>query len=109
MRTNLPVYNVETKVRPDQYLISKTDKKGRLTYANPAFIEISGYTREELIGKAHNLIRHPDMPPAAFQALWDTLQERKRTVEGKRVSERVDQEGRRVIQKKKTKTTKENY
>lgn len=77
MRTNLPVYNVETKLRADQYLISKTDKKGRLTYANPAFIEISGYTREELIGKPHNIIRHPDMPPAAFQDLWDSLQARR--------------------------------
>jgi aerotaxis receptor len=73
MRKNYPVYNVETKVRPDQYLISKTDLKGRITYCNPAFIEISGYSREELLGKPHNLIRHPDMPSAAFQDLWDTL------------------------------------
>ena len=73
MRKNLPVNNVETVVRPDQYLISKTDTKGKITYANPAFIELSGFTREELIGKPHNLIRHPDMPPAAFQDLWDTL------------------------------------
>lgn len=73
MRKNLPVYNVETRVRADQFLISKTDKKGIITYANPAFIEISGYTAEELIGKPHNLIRHPDMPPAAFKDLWDTL------------------------------------
>lgn len=74
MRKNFPITQIETKVRPDQYLISKTDTKGRITYANPAFIEISGYTRDELIGKAHNVIRHPDMPPAAFQDLWDTLQ-----------------------------------
>lgn len=73
MRKNFPVYNVETRVRADQFLISKTDKKGIITYANPAFIEISGYTAEELIGKPHNLIRHPDMPPAAFKDLWDTL------------------------------------
>jgi aerotaxis receptor len=73
MRKNFPVTNVETKVREDQYLISKTDTKGRITYANPAFVEISGFTREELIGKPHNLIRHPDMPPEAFKDLWDTL------------------------------------
>ena len=74
MRKNFPVTNLETRVRADQYLISKTDKKGVITYANPAFIEISGFTHDELIGKPHNLIRHPDMPPAAFQDLWDTLQ-----------------------------------
>src|SRR5690606_14515311 len=74
MRKNLPVNNVETKVRDNQYLISKTDMKGRLIYANPAFIEVSGFTREELIGKAHNIIRHPDMPPEAFADLWKTLQ-----------------------------------
>src|SRR5690554_2031656 len=74
MRKNYPVTQVETKVRADQYLISKTDKKGKITYVNPAFIEISGYTRDELVGQPHNLIRHPDMPPEAFQDLWDTLQ-----------------------------------
>ena len=73
MRKNLPVTNVETKVRDNQYLISKTDMKGRLIYANPAFIEVSGFSRDELIGKAHNVIRHPDMPPAAFADLWKTL------------------------------------
>ncbi len=73
MRTNLPVTDVETIVREDQYLISKTDMKGRIIYANPAFVEVSGFTREELIGKAHNVIRHPDMPPAAFADLWKTL------------------------------------
>lgn len=73
MRKNLPVTNVETRVRADQYLISKTNTKGIITYANPAFIEISGYTHEELIGQPHNLIRHPDMPPEAFKDLWNTL------------------------------------
>ncbi|MBC7202007.1 MAG: PAS domain-containing protein, partial [Pusillimonas sp.] len=73
MRKNLPVTNVETVVREDQYLISKTDMKGRIIYANPAFIEVSGFTRDELIGKAHNIIRHPDMPPEAFADLWETL------------------------------------
>lgn len=74
MRMNLPVTDVETIVREDQYLISKTDMKGRIIYANPAFVEVSGFSREELIGKAHNLIRHPDMPAAAFADLWKTLQ-----------------------------------
>ena len=77
MRKNLPVTNVETVVREDQYLISKTDMKGKIIYANPAFIEVSGFTREELLGKPHNLIRHPDMPPEAFADLWDTLKEGK--------------------------------
>lgn len=74
MRTNLPVTNVETRVRADQYLISKTDRKGIITYANAAFINISGYSREELIGSPHNLVRHPDMPPEAFADLWSTIQ-----------------------------------
>lgn len=73
MRKNFPVTEVETKLHPDQYLISKTDLKGRITYANPAFVQTSGFSREELLGKAHNIVRHPDMPPACFQDLWDTL------------------------------------
>ncbi|WJJ93771.1 PAS domain-containing protein [Neopusillimonas aromaticivorans] len=77
MRKNLPVTNIETVVREDQYLISKTDMKGKIIYANPAFIEVSGYSRDELLGKPHNLIRHPDMPPEAFADLWDTLKEGK--------------------------------
>ena len=77
MRKNLPVTNIETVVREDQYLISKTDMKGKIIYANPAFIEVSGYNRDELLGKPHNLIRHPDMPPEAFADLWDTLKEGK--------------------------------
>ena len=56
-------------------LVSKTDTKGIITYANDAFVAISGYAREELIGKSHNIVRHPDMPPQAFKWLWDTLKE----------------------------------
>ncbi|MBI5889501.1 MAG: PAS domain-containing protein [Nitrosomonadales bacterium] len=55
-------------------LISKTDTKGVITYANDAFVAISGYSREELIGRSHNIVRHPDMPPQAFKWLWDTLE-----------------------------------
>ena len=74
MRQNLPINNKEVRVRSDQYLISKTDLKGRIIYANPAFIEISGFSPDELRGKAHNIVRHPDMPPAAFADLWQTVQ-----------------------------------
>ena len=73
MRKNFPITNVETRVRADEYLISKTDKRGIIVYANPSFLRISGYTHEELIGQPHNLIRHPDMPAAAFEDLWNTL------------------------------------
>ncbi|MDO8351533.1 MAG: PAS domain-containing protein, partial [Gallionella sp.] len=54
-------------------LITKTDTKGMITYCNDAFVQISGYSRAELIGKSHNIVRHPDMPPQAFEWLWDTL------------------------------------
>lgn len=77
MRKNLPVNDIETLVKDDQYLISKTDLKGRITYCNPAFVEISGFERDELIGKPHNVIRHPDMPELAFKDLWDTIQAKK--------------------------------
>ena len=54
-------------------LVSKTDTKGIITYCNEAFEQIAGYSRAELIGKSHNIVRHPDMPPQAFKWLWDTL------------------------------------
>jgi len=56
-------------------IVSETDTKGVITYANRKFCEISGYTKEELIGKPHNIIRHPDMPKAAFKAMWDTIKQ----------------------------------
>ncbi|XKE45408.1 methyl-accepting chemotaxis protein [Halomonas organivorans] len=74
MRNNQPVTQREYELHEDHFLISRTDLKGRITYANPAFVEVSGFDREELVGAPHNLVRHPDMPPAAFQDLWDTLQ-----------------------------------
>lgn len=54
-------------------IISSTDLSGVITYANRKFCEISGYSKDELIGKNHNILRHPDMPKAAFQELWDTI------------------------------------
>ena len=55
-------------------IISETDTRGVITFANRKFCEISGYTSEELLGKPHNLIRHPDMPRAAFAQMWETIQ-----------------------------------
>ncbi|QFU00093.1 Methyl-accepting chemotaxis protein II [Halomonas sp. THAF5a] len=73
MRNNQPVTQRERPLHDEHFLISRTDLKGRITYANPAFIEVSGFSHEELIGAPHNLVRHPDMPEAAYQNLWDTL------------------------------------
>ena len=55
-------------------IISKSDLKGIITYVNTPFCKLTGYSKEELIGKPHNIIRHPDMPKATFKDLWDTLQ-----------------------------------
>jgi len=74
MRDNQPVTQIEHKMKPDDILVSRTDLKGHIVYANKAFCEIAGYSMEELQGKAHNIVRHPDMPAAAFKDLWDTLE-----------------------------------
>jgi aerotaxis receptor len=58
-------------------IVSSTDLKGIITYANRTFCEISGYAKDELHGKNHNIVRHPDMPKSAFQELWDTIQSEK--------------------------------
>lgn len=73
MRVNLPVSTIEYPISDDTLILSTTDTKGRLTFVNQTFIDVSGFTEEELIGKAHNLVRHPDMPPEAFEDLWNTL------------------------------------
>jgi len=56
-----------------EIIVSKTDTRGIITYANDVFLRVAGYTRAEIMGKPHNLIRHPDMPKAAFKLLWDRL------------------------------------
>ncbi len=73
MRLNLPVSQQEFVYPEGMTLVSTTDLESRITYCNPAFIEVSGYTREELIGQPHNLVRHPDMPAEAYRDLWETL------------------------------------
>lgn len=73
MKINEPVTDREVKLRDGQELVTKTDLKGTITYVNPDFVEISGFSQAELVGKNHNVVRHPDMPPAAFKDLWETL------------------------------------
>ncbi len=73
MRLNLPVTQREFKWDEHQLLVSTTDRQGRITHCNRAFIEVSGYGYEELLGQPHNLIRHPDMPVEAFADMWATL------------------------------------
>ncbi|MDX1756239.1 MAG: PAS domain-containing methyl-accepting chemotaxis protein [Marinobacter sp.] len=73
MRKNLPVTQHEVRMREDGRLITTTNPKGVITYCNDEFVEISGFTRDELVGQAHNIIRHPDMPPAVFKGMWDTI------------------------------------
>ncbi|MFZ5593945.1 MAG: methyl-accepting chemotaxis protein [Pseudomonadota bacterium] len=73
MKINLPVTGVERMLRDGTTIISTTDLKGIITSVNQDFTDISGYSKEELIGKSHNIVRHPDMPPAAFADLWQTL------------------------------------
>ena len=73
MKINLPVTQTEIPYPKGQYLVSRTNLKGITTYANDAYLKLSGFSREELLGKSHNIVRHPDMPPQAFQNLWDTI------------------------------------
>lgn len=71
---------IETVVPQDELIISRTDLNGKITYANETFCEISGYSESELVGKAHNVVRHPDMPSAAFKDLWDTVKAKKQWI-----------------------------
>ena len=74
MRTNLPVTRTEYQFGREQTLVSVTDLKGRITYCNRAFVEVSGYSSGELLGQPHNLVRHPEMPEEAFRDMWATIQ-----------------------------------
>lgn len=75
MRTNLPVSRREHEMCDGMTLMSTTDLQSRLTYANAAFVEVSGFEMHELVGQPHNIVRHPDMPPEAFADMWATLQQ----------------------------------
>lgn len=73
MRTNLPVTNQEFDYPSDEFLMSTTDPQGRMTHCNAAFVRVSGFAMEELMGQPHNIVRHPDMPPEAFKDMWATI------------------------------------
>lgn len=74
MRHNLPVTTHACALADGEMLVSVTDPQGRITYCNPVFVRISGYSAAELLGQPHNIVRHPDMPEEAFRDLWHTIQ-----------------------------------
>src|SRR6478672_7185052 len=73
MRMNTPVTNIEQHLKDGHSIVSKTDLQGNIQYVNPYFIEVSGFSRDELIGAPQNIVRHPDMPREAFADLWATI------------------------------------
>lgn len=75
MQANATFSNDQERVLSEHdFIVSKTDLKGRITYGNRIFIDYAGYTEQEFLGKNHNIIRHPDMPKAVFKFLWDRIQ-----------------------------------
>lgn len=71
--TDVVPTGVERFFPEDDIIVSKTDLLGHITYANQTFLTIAGYTEDEILGKPHNIIRHPDMPRCVFKLLWDTI------------------------------------
>jgi PAS domain S-box-containing protein len=76
MQKPIPI-DKEIQLDPKKYIISQTDAKGKITYCNDYFIEVSGYSEDELIGKSHNVVRHPDMPKVVFKLLWESISQGK--------------------------------
>ena len=73
LKMNLPVVDVEYQIHDHTMIVSKTDIKGKITYINDQFIEVSGFSEAELLNQPHNVVRHPDMPSEAFTDLWEAL------------------------------------
>jgi len=73
MKINTPITSKEIKMQEGSEIISTTDLKGIIRSVNKTFVDISGFTQDEIVGKNHNLVRHPDMPPEAFADLWGTM------------------------------------
>lgn len=68
------IYDKEVPYPEGKLIVSRTDTKGLITHANQAFVDMSGYTQDELIGQNHYILRHPDMPAVAFAGLWETIE-----------------------------------
>lgn len=77
MKNRIQPSDKELVMRETDFIVSKTDIKGRLTYGNETFIEFSGFTEAELLGQQHNVVRHPDMPRGVFKFLWDNISQGK--------------------------------
>ena len=75
MKKNLPVTGVEEDYPESINILSTTDPKGMIRYVNDDFIKLSGFNEDELLNHNHNIVRHPDMPPAAFADLWDNIKQ----------------------------------
>ncbi len=67
----------EIELDPKRYIVSETDAKGKITFCNDYFMEVSGYSQDELIGQPHSIVRHPDMPKVVFKLLWQTISQGK--------------------------------
>jgi len=77
LEENITFLNQYKQVVDESSLVSKTDKKGRITYANEAFIKISGFTKEELMGRSHSIVRHPDMQKSIYKEMWQTIKDKR--------------------------------
>ncbi len=74
MKNKITPKNNEVRLGDDEFIVSKTDRKGIITYTNRIFMQIAGYSEDELLGVQHNIVRHPDMPRGVFKFLWQTLE-----------------------------------
>ncbi|WP_421868388.1 PAS domain-containing protein [Motiliproteus sp.] len=75
MKPKITPRDNEIKLGADEFIVSKTDTKGKITYANRVFMQIAGYPEDQLLGIQHNIIRHPDMPRGVFKYIWDELKQ----------------------------------
>jgi aerotaxis receptor len=73
MRKNFPIKNAEVHLKPDCYIVSSTDAKGVVTDVNEYFLDVTGYGRNEVVGESHNIVRHPEMPAAVYEEMWERL------------------------------------